>query len=240
MYFKRINLNLLKGIFFLALALLTVQSGYSTTRYKKSNVNNKIEKATLVSIFSKLSQQTDYKFSYGQAIISDNTVYTVNYTNESVAVILSDLSKKANFNYNINGKLVLIQKTAPVKISEAAEKIRIKGKIVDENGVPMPGVTVLETATKNATVTNFDGEFELSVTEGKTIEVSYLGYQTKTVGVQKNFMTIKLEPNTSELSEVVVVGYGKQSKKDVTGAVTQLNAANFKQGVNVSVDNLIQ
>lgn len=240
MYFKRINLNLLKGIFFLALALLTVQSGYSTTHYKKSNVNNKIEKATLVSIFSKLSQQTDYKFSYGQAIISDNTVYTVNYTNESVAVILSDLSKKANFNYNINGKLVLIQKTAPVKISEAAEKIRVKGKIVDENGVPMPGVTVLETGTKNATVTNFDGEFELSVTEGKTIEVSYLGYQTKTVSVQQNFMTIKLEPNTSELSEVVVVGYGKQSKKDVTGAVTQLEAANFKQGVNISVDNLIQ
>ena len=53
-------------------------------------------------------------------------------------------------------------------------------------------------------------------------------------------MTIQLEPNTSELSEVLVVGYGKQSKKDVTGAVTQLEAANFKQGVNVSVDNLIQ
>jgi iron complex outermembrane receptor protein len=240
MYFKRINLNLLKGIFFLALALLTVQSGYSTTNYKKSNVNNKIEKATLVSIFSKLSQQTDYKFSYGQAIISDNTVYTVNYTNESVAVILNDLSKKANFNYNINGKLVLIQKTAPVKISASEEKIKVKGKIVDENGVPMPGVTVLETATKNAAVTNFDGEFELSVTEGKTIEVSYLGYKTKTVGVQNKFMTIQLEPNTSELSEVLVVGYGKQSKKDVTGAVTQLEAANFKQGVNVSVDNLIQ
>ncbi|TDO83090.1 iron complex outermembrane receptor protein [Flavobacterium chryseum] len=240
MYFKRINLNLLKGIFFLALALLTVQIGYSTTHYKKSNVDNKIEKATLVSIFSKLSQRTDYKFSYGQAIISDNTVYTVNYTNESVTVILNDLSKKANFNYNINGKLVLIQKTAPSKISESAEKIRAKGKIVDENGVPMPGVTVLETATKNATTTNFDGEFELSVTEGATIEVSYLGYKTKTVGAQNKFMTIQLEPNTSELSEVVVVGYGKQSKKDVTGAVTQLEAANFKQGVNVSVDNLLQ
>lgn len=240
MYFKRINLNLLKGIFFLALALLTVQSGYSTTHYKKSNVDNKIEKATLVSIFSKLSQRTDYKFSYGQAIISDNTVYTVNYTNESVTVILNDLSKKANFNYNINGKLVLIQKTAPSKISESAEKIKVKGKIVDENGVPMPGVTVLETATKNATTTNFDGEFELSVTESATIEVSYLGYKTKMVGAQNKFMTIQLEPNTSELSEVLVVGYGKQSKKDVTGAVTQLDATSFKQGVNVSVDNLIQ
>jgi iron complex outermembrane receptor protein len=241
MYFKRINLNLPKGIFFLILALLCVQSGYSTTILKKSKIENKIEKATLVSIFSKLSKKTDYKFSYGQAIIADNTTYTVNYGNESVDVILSDLSKKANFNYNINGKLVLIQKTTVVvKTTSEAEKIKIKGKIIDENGVPMPGVTVLETATKNATVSNFDGEFELSVTEGKTIEVSYLGYKTKTVGVQKNFMTIQLEPNTSELSEVLVVGYGKQSKKDVTGAVTQLEAANFKQGVNVSVDNLIQ
>jgi len=241
MYFKRINLNLPKGIFFLILALLCVQSGYSTTVLKKSKIENKIEKATLVSIFSKLSKKTDYKFSYGQAIIADNTTYTVNYSNESVDVILSDLSKKANFNYNINGKLVLIQKTTVVvKTTSEAEKIKIKGKIIDENGVPMPGVTVLETATKNATVSNFDGEFELSVTEGKTIEVSYLGYKTKTVGVQKNFMTIQLEPNTSELSEVLVVGYGKQSKKDVTGAVTQLEAANFKQGVNVSVDNLIQ
>jgi len=241
MYFKRINLNLLKGIFFLVLAVLCVQSGYSATVLKKSKIENKIEKATLVSIFSKLSKKTDYKFSYGQAIIADNTTYTVNYGNESVDVILSDLSKKANFNYNINGKLVLIQKTTVVvKTTSEAEKIKIKGKIIDENGVPMPGVTVLETATKNATVSNFDGEFELSVTEGKTIEVSYLGYKTKTLGVQKNFMTIQLEPNTSELSEVLVVGYGKQSKKDVTGAVTQLEAANFKQGVNVSVDNLIQ
>src|SRR5687767_5528499 len=111
MYFKLTNLNL-KSILFLALALLSFQSGFSTNNFlKKSKVENKIEKATLVSIFSKLSKQTDYKFSYGQAIISDNTVYTVNYNNESVALILSDLSKKANFNYNINGKLVLIQKT---------------------------------------------------------------------------------------------------------------------------------
>ncbi|WP_291148433.1 SusC/RagA family TonB-linked outer membrane protein [Flavobacterium sp. UBA7680] len=241
MYFKPSYLNL-KSFIFLVLALLTIQSGFSKTILKKSKVENKIEKATLVSIFSKLSQQTDYKFSYGQAVIADNTSYVVDYSKESVTSILSDLSKKANFNYNINGKLVLIQKTAASKVSKSvdAEKIKVKGKIVDENNVPMPGVTILEATTKNAAVSNFDGEFELSVEEGKTLEVAYLGYKTKTVTAQKGFMTIQLEPNTSELSEVLVVGYGKQSKKDVTGAVTQLEAANFKQGVNVSVDNLIQ
>lgn len=241
MYFKPSYLNL-KSFIFLVLALLTIQSGFSKTILKKSKVENKIEKATLVSIFSKLSEKTDYKFSYGQAVIADNTSYVVDYSKESVTSILSDLSKKANFNYNINGKLVLIQKTAAAKVSKPvdAEKIKVKGKIVDENNVPMPGVTILEATTKNAAVSNFDGEFELSVEEGKTLEVAYLGYKTKTVTAQKGFMTIQLEPNTSELSEVLVVGYGKQSKKDVTGAVTQLEAANFKQGVNVSVDNLIQ
>ncbi|HJY13085.1 MAG TPA: carboxypeptidase-like regulatory domain-containing protein, partial [Flavobacterium sp.] len=199
MYFKLSYLNL-KSIVFLVMALLAIQNGYSTTSFpEKSNVKNKIEKATLVSIFSKLSQQTDYKFSYGQAIIADNTVYTVNYTNESVALILSDLSKKANFNYNINGKLVLIQKTEAPKTTKriAVERVKVKGKIVDENKVPIPGATIVETSSSNSTTTNFDGEFELTIGEGKTIEISYLGYKTKTVTAQSGFMTIQLEPNTA-------------------------------------------
>ena len=242
MYFKPSYLNL-KSFIFLVLALVTIESGFSKTNsLKKSKIENKIEKATLVSIFSKLSAQTDYKFSYGQAIIADNTTYTVNYTNESVALILSDLSKKANFNYNINGKLVLIQKSAaPKAVSvKAADKIRVKGKIVDENKLPIPGATVIESGTSNSTVTDFDGVFELSVGEGKNIEVSYVGYTTKVLAAQAGFMTVQLEPSTAELSEVLVMGYGKQAKKDVTGAVTQLEAGNFKQGVNVSVDNLLQ
>lgn len=241
MYFKPSYLNL-KSLFFLVLALLTIQSGFSKTNSKESKVKNKIEKATLVSIFSKLSQQTDYKFSYGQAVINDNTTYTVNYTGESVTEILNELSKKASFNYNISGKLVLIQKTAAPKAvnTKAVDKIKVKGKIVDENKVPIPGATIVETGTSNSTVTNFDGEFEITVGDGKTIDISYIGYKTKTLPVQNTFMTIQLEPSTAELNEVLVVGYGKQSKKDVTGAVTQLDASQFKQGVSISPDNLIQ
>ncbi|WP_433831690.1 SusC/RagA family TonB-linked outer membrane protein [Flavobacterium anhuiense] len=241
MYFKPSYLNL-KSFVFLVLALLAFQSGYSKTNFKESKVANKIEKATLVSIFSKLTQKTDYKFSYGQAVIADNTAYTVNYSNESITAILNDLSQKANFNYNINGKLILIQKTAAPKAAntKAVDRIKVKGKVVDEFKVPIPGATVSETSSSNSTVTNFDGEFEITVGEGKTLDISYMGYKTKTVAVQTGFMTVQLEPNTAELNEVLVVGYGKQSKKDVTGAVTQLEAANFKQGVNVSVDNLMQ
>ncbi|WP_347052420.1 SusC/RagA family TonB-linked outer membrane protein [Flavobacterium olei] len=242
MYFKISNLNLTRILFLVSLTLC-FQSGYSkTVDLKKSKVENKTEKATLVTIFSKLSKETDYKFSYGQAIIADNTVYTVNFDSKSIAVILSDLSKKAAFNYNISGKLVLIQKSDIIKTGsvKAADKVKVKGKIVDENNVPIPGASIVETGTSNSTISDFDGVFELTIGDGKTINVSYVGYKTKTVTVQAGSMTIQLEPNTAELNEVLVVGYGKQAKKDVTGAVTQLQAANFKQGVNISVDNLIQ
>jgi len=116
----------------------------------------------------------------------------------------------------------------------------VKGKVVDENGIPLPGATIVESGSSKGTITNMDGEFEIQVGEGKTIEVSYVGYKTKTVTPTGSTLSIQLEPDASTLNEVLVVGYGKQSKSDVTGAVTQIDASKFKQGVNISADNLLQ
>jgi len=118
-------------------------------------------------------------------------------------------------------------------------KQAVKGKVLDENGIPLPGATIVETGTTNTTVTNFDGEFEITVADGNTIEVHFIGYKKQILPAGAS-MTIRLESDSSQLEEVMVVGYGKQSKKDVTGAVSQLNAEQFKQGINISVDNLLQ
>lgn len=123
---------------------------------------------------------------------------------------------------------------------QSIQQQKIKGKVIDETGLSLPGVSVLETNTKNAVITSFDGSFEISANTGSTLTVSFLGYETKIIPVKTTFMTIALEPTTSKLKEVVVVGYGKQSKKDVTGAVSQLNSDHFKEGMNISADNLLQ
>ena len=239
MYFKLLYLKL-KSIFFLVLALISCQIGYSNGMVNEpSKININSHKATLISIFSQLSQQTDYKFSYGQAIIQDKTAYDVNYVGASVDAILNDLSKKANFDFNIVNKLVLIKKELVVKKSVVAQQ-SVKGTVVDELGQPLPGATIAEIGTKNATVSNMDGDFQLNVGQGKIIEVSYIGYKKKSVVVNGYSLNIKLEPDSSELNEVMIVGYGKQSKVDVTGSVTQLKAENFKEGVNISADNLLQ
>ncbi len=116
----------------------------------------------------------------------------------------------------------------------------IKGKIQDENGLPLPGATITETGTNNTVTTNLDGEFQITIANGNTIDIYYVGYKTQKAVPTSKSMSIKMEPDASELEEVMIVGYGKQAKTDVTGAVTQLNADQFKQGANISVDNLLQ
>ena len=94
----------------------------------------------------------------------------------------------------------------------------IKGTVIDENGEPVIGATVAEKSNpKNATITDFDGNFTVNVNAGKIIQITYIGYETQEAAA-KNGMTIKLRPDNKVLVEVVVVGYGVQKKSSVTGA----------------------
>jgi len=116
----------------------------------------------------------------------------------------------------------------------------VKGKVTDENGLPLPGATIMVTGTSTTAVTDIDGNFEIAAANGATLDVIYMGYKTQTVTVTGATVTVKMAPDASELNEVLVVGYGKQSKKDVTGAISQISSEQFRQGVNISTDQLLQ
>ena len=98
----------------------------------------------------------------------------------------------------------------------------IKGSVIDENGEPVIGATIVDKAnTSNATITDFDGNFIIKVNAGQTIVASYIGYQAQELPA-KDGMTIKMQPDNKVLDEVVVVGYGIQKKSSVTGAISQV------------------
>ena len=98
----------------------------------------------------------------------------------------------------------------------------IKGTVIDENGEAVIGATIADkNDSKNATITDFDGNFVINVKSGQTIVVSYIGYETQELAA-KNGMTIQMRPDNKMLDEVVVVGYGVQKKSSVTGAISQV------------------
>ena len=102
------------------------------------------------------------------------------------------------------------------------EKIKISGKLVDENNQPLPGATILVKGTNNGTVTDFDGSYSILVgNENSMLIFTFIGYDQKEIAVgNQTTINVKLTPTNNTLNEVVVVGYGTQKKSDVTGSVT--------------------
>ena len=102
----------------------------------------------------------------------------------------------------------------------------IKGNVKDSNGEPVIGATVLEKGTKNnATVTDIDGNFSIKLTGNNPLQISYIGMKTKTVETAgKSTINVKLEDETTNLEDLVVIGYGSVRRKDLTGSVATVSS----------------
>lgn len=106
----------------------------------------------------------------------------------------------------------------------SAAAIRISGTVTDPDNEPLPGVTIMEVGTKNGTSTDVDGNFFIDVAnKNATLHLSYIGFKDKEVKVGKStILRIVMDPDLSELQEVVVVGYGTQQKASVVGSITTI------------------
>ena len=105
-----------------------------------------------------------------------------------------------------------------------AQDVSIKGKIIDENGLPIPGVSILIKGTSKATVSDMDGSYQLKANSNGTLVFSFVGYATVQETIKgRSTIDVKLKPESQSLQEVVVIGYGTQKKSLITGA-----SSNFK------------
>ena len=111
----------------------------------------------------------------------------------------------------------------------------VSGTVADEGGNALPGVSIVEKGTSNGTVSDFDGNFQLNVGDAATIVFSYIGYVTQEVGASAT-MNVVMAEDVSRLEEVVVVGYGTQQKKTLTGSVASISGEeiNLRPAPNTS------
>lgn len=117
---------------------------------------------------------------------------------------------------------------------------RVTGKVTDKSGEPLIGVNVLEIGTTNGTITDPDGKFSLNVEKGKTLSFSFIGYKKQEVKVAQNVLNIVLQEDTELLDEVVVIGYGSISRKDVTSSISTVKAKDLNVGAYTEPGQLLQ
>ena len=116
---------------------------------------------------------------------------------------------------------------------------KVSGTVLDATGEPLIGVSVLEAGTSNGVVTDFDGNFTLTVKQGAQLSFSYVGYTTQTLAA-KDGMKVTLQEDNTVLNEVVVVGYGTMRRKDVTSSITTVQAKDLNKGVFSDPASMLQ
>lgn len=123
-----------------------------------------------------------------------------------------------------------------------AQTITVRGTVTDVNGEPLAGVTVLVQGTTTGTVTDVDGNFVLEgVANNTTLDITYVGMQGQVIPVNgRTTIHVVLLDETELLDELVVVGYGEQRRREITGSVTNVTAENFNQGVTRDAADLLQ
>ena len=122
----------------------------------------------------------------------------------------------------------------------AFAQLAVQGTVVDiENGEPVIGASILEIGTTNGTITDFDGNFSLTVQPGAKLQISYMGYKTQEQAAAPS-MYIRMGEDTELLDEVVVVGYGVVKKNDATGSVTAIKPDDMNKGLQTNAQDMIQ
>lgn len=211
---------------------------YAYTEFDKG-ISVSLEQKNLADILSKIEELAEITFVYGEEIKELPIRKSFNYENEKLDVILKDLSKAFKITYKrINNTISIKPNTKQLN------RKKIKGTITDEEGIPLMGVNVMEKGTLNGVTTDFDGNFQLEVSENSSIEITYIGMKALTIQVTaNNEYNIVMETEQEMLDEVVVIGYGEKSKETLIDAVNKIdpksienrplsNAANALQGVS--------
>lgn len=132
--------------------------------------------------------------------------------------------------------LVATAVTMSASMAFAQVQTKVSGKVVDNNGEPLPGVAVMIQGATGGTITDFDGNYSLSVPAGATLSFSFIGFESQaiTVAEGKNTYNITMEDDLKELDEVIIVGFGQQKKASVVGAITQTTGEVLERAAGIS------
>ncbi len=205
----------LTGVLLLAGLLQVSAKGLS----QNVRVNLEMENAPIEEFMAAIENQTDYRFVYLNETVKDKLI-TIKAINTSVTKLLERSFSEAGLKYQILDKLVIIK---PDKISGEMQQIVVTGKVTDENGEPLPGVSISLKGTTRGTITNLEGEYTIEVDDPSTavLVFSFVGYISQEINVgDQTTINISMNPDILGLEEVVVVGYGTIKKSDLTGAIS--------------------
>ncbi|TDB67458.1 SusC/RagA family TonB-linked outer membrane protein [Arundinibacter roseus] len=213
-------------------------------------VSIQVKNQKLESILHKLEKATGVKFTFVPQVLQKAGALSISAENESLESVLNRLLIPQQIIYLVNGNYIVLKK-APEKGSSSRQSdqpaesqsvdITLEGTVKDETGEGLPGVSIVLKGTQRGTTTNAQGAFTLNVPDQSAILIfSFVGYLPQEVEVgSRTTFAIQLVPENKSLNEVIVVGYGQQSKAKLIGSVAQINAEQINNRTNTQLSQTL-
>lgn len=217
-------------IFFVFVGLMSVSAaGFS----QATKINLRVDNASMTDFFSKVEEVSDYYFFFKNDAVNISKRVSLDVKNQTIEKILDEVLSGTDLKYRIIDHYIVIsngQENDENSSLQQALKFDIKGSVKSTNGEGIPGVTVAVKGTTMGTITDADGNFTLSIPSGTgTLMFSFVGLKTQEIAINnKKVINVVMEEESIGLEEVVAVGYGTVKKKDLTGAVSQVDATKME------------
>ncbi len=218
--------------------------------YSQNNeISLNLENVSTKDAFTKIEQEAGYVFIFNEDVeVRLKKSVTINVENKAIEAILAQLLKGTGLDYRIIAKQVtlyvnnrlekLVTTTSPhlLTVKSQQQGKTIKGKVIDEHGEPLPGVTIVVKGTAMGTTTDIDGNYMLQNIPGSPVLVfSFVGMQSQEITVgNRTTINVTMQEEAIGLEEVVAVGYGVQRKESVVGAISQASSKELMRRGNVA------
>ncbi|MEJ2884533.1 TonB-dependent receptor [Pedobacter sp. GR22-6] len=199
--------------------------------------------ASLKSVLNEITRQSGYIFLYSDNVMKQAIPVDIKVSQKELHEVLDVIFDNQPLNYSINKNTITVRGKEQPSVLESvsdffADRL-IRGRVLDETGMPLAGVNVKAKGSGKGVVTSGNGAFEINVSDDKTVLVfSYVGYVTKEA-VANTGMTITLVAETNKLEDLVVVGYGTTKRKDLTGSVASINLAEVRDVPFATIDQAL-
>jgi iron complex outermembrane receptor protein len=230
--------------YFLFLLVLVIATSAFAQQKK---VTLSLEKVTVKAALEALKSQSGLSYWFDANDVNMQKVVSVNVNGKSVDEALKVILQGQDVRFEVkNDHIVITKVTAQSqKASESqafGEPRRVSGKVIDEKGNLLPGVTVMVKGTSTGTISDVNGHYELNkVPAGATLEFTFVGMTSQTVKVgSQSQVNVTLKEMDTKLNEVVVVGYGTTTKKGLVSSVTSVKTDELNKGAITDVGQLLQ
>jgi len=202
-----------------------------------------LEEVLIENAFAEIEKSTDFHFVFTNKETEDSPKISLNADYQSLYEILVSISAQTQLEFKQINKNIHVKKSSlsgaiPEPVSIQIDDKNVTGRVLDENGEPLPGASILVVGTTSGTVTDMDGYFAFSVPDDATLIFSYIGYDPVRIEVaEQSIINVSLQVDARSLEEVVVIGYGTAKKSELTNAVVQTTGDEIKKSSAVSLSN---